>query len=476
VTAAQPALHPAAPADGAAADGALRVGILGGGALGLAAALRLVLAGCRVTVFERETRLGGLAVGFRVGQSDLEKFYHHIFGTDTTVSGLIDELGLGHRLVWAHPDTSVLWGGRQAGLDSPADVLRFPFLPPQDRLRLAAALAVLKVAPDERPFAGQTAAAWIRRVMGRRVYAVLWEPLLRGKFGARAEEIAMSWFWSRIHERTTSLGYLRGGFQQLYDALGDRIRALGGRVLTETAATSLTAPAGGAGGGGGVAVETSGPGGATARHVFDRLLVTLPTPLFARLAGAPGAGGAALPPDWVARYVDGGPDHFAAHCAVLALDRPLLPPVYWLNINDPGYPFLAFVEHTNLMPAEDYGGRHLVYLGNYVPPNDRLMTESDGATRERMLAALPRLRPDFDPTWVTESWMFKAPYAQPIVTTDYPRRLPPHETPLPGVYLANMAHVYPQDRGQNYSLRLGQRMAQRILAGAARRWGQVGAG
>ena len=456
----------AAAAAGAAADGALRVGILGGGALGLAAALRLVQAGCRVTVVEREARLGGLAVGFRVGQSDLEKFYHHIFGTDTAVTGLIDELGLSHRLVWAHPDTSVLWGGRRAGLDSPADVLRFPFLPPLDRLRLAASLAVLKLAPNERPFAGQTAAAWIRRVMGRRVYAVLWEPLLRGKFGARAEEIAMSWFWSRIHERTTNLGYLRGGFQQLYDALGARIQTLGGRVLTETAATSLTA-AGGAGGAGGVAVETTGPGGATGRHVFDRLLVTLPTPLFARLAAAPG--GAALPPDWIARFVDGGPDHYAAHCAVLALDRPLLPAVYWLNVNDPGYPFLAFVEHTNLMPPEDYGGRHLIYLGNYVPPGDRLMTEPAAATRERMLAALPRLRPDFDPAWVTDSWMFKAPYAQPIVTTDYLRRLPPHATPLPGVYLANMAHVYPQDRGQNYSLRLGQRMAQQILAGAARR-------
>jgi hypothetical protein len=100
------------------------------------------------------------------------------------------------------------------------------------------------------------------------------------------------------------------------------------------------------------------------------------------------------------------------------------------------------------------------------------MTEHEAETRRRMLAALPRLRPDFDPAWVTETWMFKAPYAQPIVTTDYPRRLPPHETPLAGVYLANMAHVYPQDRGQNYSLRLGQRLAQRIVrpaesAGAA---------
>jgi hypothetical protein len=50
------------------------------------------------------------------------------------------------------------------------------------------------------------------------------------------------------------------------------------------------------------------------------------------------------------------------------------------------------------------------------------------------------------------------------VTRDYLSTLPPHETPLPNVFLANMAHVYPQDRGQNYSLRLGERMARLMLA------------
>ena len=81
--------------------------------------------------------------------------------------------------------------------------------------------------------------------MGRRVYEVMWEPILRGKFGARADDIAMSWLWSRVHERTLRLGYLRGGFQQLYDAFGERIRALGGSVLTGTAAAAIRRQDGG---------------------------------------------------------------------------------------------------------------------------------------------------------------------------------------------------------------------------------------
>jgi protoporphyrinogen oxidase len=425
-----------------------RVGVLGGGALGLAAGLRLAQAGCHETVFEREPRLGGLAVGFQVGPSALEKFYHHIFGTDTTIIRLIDEMGLRDKLLWTRPDTSVLWRGRRASLDSPVDVLRLPFIPLVDRLRLAAGLALLKLVPNERPFAGQTAASWLPRVMGPRVYEVLWEPLLRGKFGTRANEIAMGWFWSRIHERTPQLGYLRGGFQQLYDALGARLRALGATVLTETTVTGLAAVANG------VAVESTGPAGDQG-HAFDQVLVTLPTRVFTRLARG-------LPGDWIARYP--GPDHYWAHCVILSLDRPVLEGVYWLNVNDRDFPFLAYVEHTNLIPPADYGGRHLIYLGNYVSPDDRLLREDDADTVRRFIAALPRLRSGFDPSWVSESWVFKAPFAQPIVTTDYLDRLPPHETPLSGVYLANMAHVYPQDRGQNYSLRLGERIAQRLLA------------
>jgi protoporphyrinogen oxidase len=149
---------------------------------------------------------------------------------------------------------------------------------------------------------------------------------------------------------------------------------------------------------------------------------------------------------------------------ILGLDRSLVPGVYWLNINDRDMPFLALVEHTNFMPPADYGGLHLVYLGNYLPMDDPLFGASEEEVVELFLPALRRVRPDFDVSWVRQRWMFRAPYAQPIVTTDYLCQLPPHETPLPGVFLANMAHVYPQDRGQNYSIRLGQRMADLLVS------------
>jgi protoporphyrinogen oxidase len=431
------------------ADGGVRVGVLGGGALGLTAALRLAQAGRRVTLIEREPQLGGLAAGFRVGPSALEKFYHHIFRTDTTIIRLIEEVGLGGRLVWGQPNTSVLDHGRIFSLGSPVDLLRLRLLSPVQRLRFIAGMAGLKAIPNERVFAGQTAARWMPRLMGRRVHDVMFEPMLRGKFGPRANEIAMSWLWSRVHERSFRLGYIRGGFQLVYDRLGQRVQELGGTVLVGTTASQIRVVDGQ------VMVRTDPSG----EHAFDQLLVTLPTRLFTRLAPD-------LPPEYVERYQ--GPDHFGAHVLILGLDRTLVPGVYWLNINDRDMPFLALVEHTNFMPPADYGGLHLVYLGNYLPMDDPLFSASEEEVAQLFLPALRRVRPDFDVRWVQERWMFRAPYAQPIVTTDYLCQLPPHRTPLPGVFLANMAHVYPQDRGQNYSMRLGQRMAQLLLSDQSR--------
>lgn len=423
-------------------------GVLGGGALGLAAALRLAQAGRRVTLIEREPQLGGLAAGFSVtptASAKLEKFYHHIFRTDTTIIRFIKELGLDDRLIWGRPNTSTLANGRIVSLGGIPDLLRLPLLNPVDRMRFLTGMAILKAIPDERAFKGWTASEWMPRLMGRHVFEVMWEPVLRGKFGARADDIAMSWLWSRVHERSLSLGYIRGGFQQLYDALGAHIRALGGSVVTSTAATSIHVRDG--------CVEVQVESGDV--HQFQQLLVTLPTRLFTRITPE-------LPSEFTSRYP--GPEHYGAHVVVLGLNRTLIPGVYWLNINDRDLPFLALVEHTNFMPSEDYSGLHLVYLGNYLPMDHALFAQSDDEVVSSYTTALKRIRPDFDASWIDQRWVFRAPYAQPIVTTAYLDTLPPHRTPLPGVFLANMAHVYPQDRGQNYSLRLGERLARMILS------------
>ncbi len=418
--------------------------VLGGGALGLMTAYRLAQAGQTVMLFEQEEMAGGLAAGFRIEDSWLEKFYHHIFRSDKTVIKVIEELGLGDRLEWSSPRTVSLVGGKNYQLDSPISLLRFQPWRFDERIRVGAVMAFLKLA-NPNWLEGQTADAWLSKWLGKHAYQMVFEPLFQGKFGALYDKIALPWFWARIHDRTTQLGYLEGGFQDIYEGLANRIKQLGGKVLLGNKVEEVERAKGT---NGRWNVRTS-----QGSWSFDRVVSTLPTRLTCRLIPE-------LPTEYREKY-DWG-QAYGAHCLILALDRQLTDS-YWINICDRGYPFTILAEHTNLRPPAEYGNRHLIYLGNYRPMNDPLFKQSKEEVMRDFFPHVQRLAPAFNPEWVKESWMFQAAYAQPIVTTDYREHIPPLDTPLENLWIANMFQVYPHDRGQNYSFELAEKLIKKIL-------------
>ena len=278
--------------------------------------------------------------------------------------------------------------------------------------------------------------------MGKRAYDMVFAPLFAAKFGTLRDQIALPWFWARFHDRTTYLGYLRGGFQLLYERLVERISEAGGKVLLGTRVESAQPLEDGR-----WEVRTS-----SGTWIFDRVISTMATRLTCRLIPA-------LPEDFRARY-DWG-QAYGAQCLILALDRQMTDS-YWINPCDPGYPFTSLVEHTNYRLPSEYGGRHLLYLGNYRPMDDPLFKMSKEEVIAQFLPHLKRISPSFSEDWITESWLFQAPFAQPIVTTEYRQHIPPLRAPLKGLWVANMFQVYPHDRGQNYSFELAERLVKEL--------------
>jgi protoporphyrinogen oxidase len=426
----------------------VRYGVIGAGALGLTVALRLAEQGHDVTVLERDPVPGGLAGSFEVAPGVwLEKFYHHLFQTDRSAVALIKEVGLSGALKWHTPVTTVFLGGRTYPLDTPPAVLRFSPLSIPSRLRLAAGLAYLRLLPSATSLERRTAGRWMRRVMGNPAYETVWEPLLRGKFGAAADEVSMAWLWARIHCRTAALGYLHGGFHQLYLALSRRVTDLGGTIQHDAAVSRIGRN------GDDLAVGYQ-RGGVTTTAEFDRVVSTLPTGLTVRLTPD-------MPADYAARHP--APRALGAHCLILSLDRPLTD-VYWIGVNQPSMPFLAAVEHTNLVDPSEYGGRHLIYLGNYRAHDDPIFTLSKDEILASFEPGLRQLNPAYDRSWIRESWSFAAPFAQPIVTPTFAKTIPGFDTPVQGLYVANMFQVYPYDRGQNYSIELAERLVRHLGA------------
>lgn len=425
--------------------------IIGGGFTGLSAAAHLANDGARVLVLEKEPALGGLASGFDVGGHELERFYHHWFTSDRHIAALAALIGVDDQIVTRATRTGMYYAGATFRLSTPLDLLKFDAIPFPDRVRTGLATLGVRTVKDWRALENVSAHDWLIRWFGQRAYDVLWAPLLVGKFGRYADEVSAVWIWNKLTLRGGSRGrgggeelaYFKGGFARLAREIGVYVEQRGGKVRLNVAATRICADADG------VRVDTP-----TGVFKAPTALVTTPLPHAADL-------------------LTDAPDEYLQSlraiaylgnvCLILELDRGLSD-LYWTNVNDPSFPFVGIIEHTNFEPAASYGGRHIVYLSKYLPTDDPLYQMN---AEEMFAFATPhiqRMFPDFDPTWVQRRHVWRAPYAQPIVARGYSALIPDTQTPLPGVYLASMAQVYPEDRGTNYAVREGRKAAQLIQA------------
>lgn len=421
----------------------MKIGIIGGGISGLSAAYQLTKLRHRVTVFEKEPFLGGLAYGFKQPNWDwhIEGAYHHLFTNDAAILTLSRELNLTNDLIVTRPVTASLYNGRAYQLDSPQTLLAFPGLPLTDKFRTAALLGLLKITPFWQPLEYLTAERMIRTIGGDAAYKAVWQPLLYGKFGDYAPRVSAAWFWARIKKRTPSLVYFRGGFHTFVSALERAILSEKGTIRTNTAVSLVNKAKTG---------YTIAWKNKTDR--FDAVLITVPTPLALKLAPA-------LTSSYTAPLTR--IPHLHAQTLILETDKPVLKNVYWLNITDPGYPFLAAVAHTNFMNPAKYGGNHLTYFGNYLPQGHPYLSMSKETLLKKFQPFIRRLSPAANYNLLS-THMFIGPFAQPVHECRYSNNIPSIRTPLPGLYMANMDYIVPWDRGTNYAVELGQKAAQLI--------------
>jgi protoporphyrinogen oxidase len=425
--------------------------VIGAGFCGLAAAYELVRSGVRVTVLEQDCEIGGLAGSFYVNGAKLEKFYHHWFTNDQYIMQLVSELHADGDVVLRATRTGTYYANQFFKLSSPVDLLRFKALTPLNRIRLGILALRARRIRDWRRLEALSAAEWLRQLGGEQVYEVVWEPLLRGKFGEYAEEVSAVWFWNKLKLRGGSRGkgggeqlaYYKGGFAALAERIAAKIRELGGTIRLSCSVEALSTSAG----------KVTGVIVAGAAIDADAVIATPALPIVAQLV-APHARAAYVAELMRVKYL-------ANVCLVLELDRGLSE-IYWLNVNDPAFPFVGVVEHTNFEPAATYGGKHIVYLSKYLPESSSLYRMTDNELLDYTLPFLRRMFPAFSREWIQGFHVWRARHSQPIVERHYSRLIPAHKTPLDRLYLATMAQVYPEDRGTNYAVREGRHVARLV--------------
>lgn len=427
--------------------------VIGAGFTGLTAAYELSRQGIGVTVLEKDDAVGGLARSFSIEGQQVERFYHHWFNNDEHVIQLIKDLGLDTNIEYNSTKTGIYMDNEFYKLSSPFDIMRFKPLSLVDRFRLGLLVLKARRVKDWRSLESMTASEWLLKLCGPEVYRIVWAPLLRGKFGPFVSEISAVWFWNKLVLRGGSrnkmgketLVYYRGSFAALAEKLAHEIDSAGGSVRTGIPAEKVILQDGRIKG-----VQT--PDGTIEAKA---VIATSSLPIIADLLDGNGPSGYA---DELRRI-----KYLANLCLVLEL-RHNLSDIYWLNVNDPEFPFIGVIEHTNFQPNKTCGKRHVIYLSKYLPETAELYGMNSDQIFEFAISHIKRLFLKFERSWVYRYHVWKARYAQPVVERYYGSLIPSHISPIKGLYIETMAQIYPEDRGTNYAVRQGRSIGQKVAA------------
>lgn len=428
-----------------------RVVIIGAGAMGLAAAYHAAKAGHDVVLLESGDVPGGMAAHFDFGGISLERFYHFVCTSDQPTFDLLEELGLGDAMRWRATTMGLFADGQLHDWGNPLALLRYRGISLLSRLRYGLLAFVSTKRKSWDALEHQTARQWITRWAGREVYDRLWKPLFDLKFYELADDISAAWIWTRVKRIGNSrksmfeekLGYIEGGSETLVNRLVEQIEGLGGRIHLSTPAQRITSEGGRVTG-----VETA--------HGFypaDAVISTMPTPLIADAVPD-------LPAEWKAKYQ--AIRNIGVCCLVFKL-RQSVTPHFWVNIAQDGVPIPGIIEFSNLRPMPN--GESVVFVPYYMPVTNPKFSWDDQRLLDEAFQCLQQINPALTKADILGSQLSRLRHSQPVCEPGFAAKIPPVQTPIAGLQIADTCFYYPEDRGISESVRLAKEMVAQIDAG-----------
>ena len=423
-----------------------RVVVLGAGAMGLAAAYHALKLGHDVTLLEAGPQPGGMAAHFDFGGLSIERYYHFVCKADRPTFELMDELGIGDRMRWVGTSMGYYVDGQLYPWGDPVSLLTFPKLSLIEKLRYGVMMFVQTKRRNWAALEKVSAKTWIERWCGETVYRKLWKPLFDLKFYEYADNVSAAWIWTRIKRVGNSrrslfqeeMGYIDGGSDTLVRALVGEIERMGGRIELGCPADEVLSVAG----------RVTGVSAGDRTFPADAVISTVPTPQVARLVPA-------LPDDWKAKY--DAIKNIGVICVVFKLRRSVTPH-FWVNIIDRNFEIPGIIEFSNLRPTSGT----IVYVPYYMPTTHPKWSKDDAYFRHEAFGYLKRLNPAITDDDFIDMHVGRLRHAQPICPPGFLSMIPPVETPIAGLQVADTCFYYPEDRGIAESVRFGAEMARRV--------------
>lgn len=426
--------------------------VVGGGILGMQLANRLAQQGQQVTILEAGPALGGLTAAWNADGLAWDKFYHVILLSDTALRGLLKEIGLEKEARWVETKTGFYTDGELHSMSDTLEFLRFPPLSLIDKLRLGFTIFYASKAKNWKRLEGIYVADWLKRLSGERAFGKIWLPLLRAKLGDSYRQTSAAFIWATIQRmyaaRRTGLkkemfGYVEGGYARILDCFARHLRAQGVGVRTGFRARRVSP-----GNGASIIVEDQ----EGIPSAFDRVILTVPSPVAARLCEG-------LCAEEIKKHRE--IEYLGVICASLFLKKSLSP-FYVTNITDQS-PFTGVIEMTNIVPASRFNGHALVYLPKYAKSSDPIFRMSDEEIKTGFWKSLKAMYGQIADEDLVDFRVARAPHVFALPTIGYSDKLPPVSTSLPGVHILNSAHIVNGTLNVNETLQLADRELPGIL-------------
>ena len=415
--------------------------IVGGGITGLSAAYIAAKSGRKVRVIEAKEQFGGLLSTFPIGGNRLEFFYHHFFTHDVELLWLLRELKLEDQIIWDNTQMGIYRNKKIYSFNSPTDLLKFKPISFFGKIRFGLTSFFLGKFADWQIKEGISALDWFYKYAGKSVTDSIWKPLLDIKFGPYANEVPLSWMIGRLRQRMNSrkkgaeqLGYLDGSLQILLDALLKELKDLGVELISGAPVLELI-------------IENQTLNSIiTEKGIFKNgdFLFTIPTVFLTKLLEKEA-------PKYAQKLNQ--IEYFGAVCTILEMKKPLSD-FYWLNIADSGFPFGGVIEHTNLINAKNYNHSHIAYLSRYFASTEPIYDMTNEEISELMVEKIKIIFPDFDFHDLIKIHVFRTNTAATVCDKFFSKKIPKCMSPIRNLFLSNMAHVYPDERSANNSIRI----------------------
>ncbi|QGZ96545.1 NAD(P)/FAD-dependent oxidoreductase [Terricaulis silvestris] len=419
-----------------------KVIVIGAGPMGLAAAYEALKRGHEVDLLEASDRPGGMAAHFDFDGLSIERFYHFCCLSDRDTIALLDELGLNGALQWVSTKMGYFVDGKLYRWGDPFALLTFPKLGLVDKIRYGVQVFLSTKRSDWQRLDKISAKKWFTEWLGEDLYNKLWRPLLELKFYELTDKISAAWVWQRIKRLGNSrkslleerLGYIEGGSETLVKALVGAIENKGGRIRLKTPAKTFLIENGAVRG-----VETAS--GETI--AADFVVSTAPMPLVpGMLSQAP-----ELRPAYERM------DNVGVVCVLHKLKRSVSDN-FWINISDPDFEIPGLVEFSNLRPLANT----VVYVPYYMPATQPKWGWSDEQFVAESWGYLKRINPALADDDRLASHVGRLRYAQPVCEVGFAELIPPAQTPIKGLQIADTCFYYPEDRGVSESIRYARNM------------------